>query len=376
MDEAHKVKNPRSKIGATIHQLPFKQRYVLTATPLPNSPLESYNYLKFGFKTSMNPWQFENRYAIKGGYGGKEIVGHKNINELRRIIQENMLRRRKADKLKELPSVTFKTIPVQMTKAQQTAYKAVKEEIMEDLKDTSLDSIPTALTKLLRLQQVTNSLDLIGAKPSKGNSSKLLALDDMLEDLIETGGEKVILFSRFKAMTEILQKRYSKYNPAYIDGDVDANGKTERSAEKFLRSKYKGEWDTFSQEKKNELIDELTTSDRQKEVYKFQNDDSCRLFIGCTPACREGLTLTAATHVIFLDCEWSPAYVEQAYSRAHRIGQRSAVTVYFLVCEGTIDEHVQNVLKQKGDMAQTMIDEGIDSVGAIRAKEFINMMIA
>jgi SNF2 family DNA or RNA helicase len=109
-------------------------------------------------------------------------------------------------------------------------------------------------------------------------------------------------------------------------------------------------------------------------VAKFQEDDSCRLFIGCAPACREGLTLTAATHVVFLDCEWSPAYVEQAFSRAHRIGQKDAVTVYYLVCEETIDEYVQDVLERKDALAQTMLDEGIESVGAIRAKEMIQIM--
>lgn len=376
MDEAHKVKNSQSKIGTVIHKLPFKVRYILTATPLPNSPLESFNYLKFGKKTDKNWWNFRNRYGIMGGFGGKEIIGYKNITELREVIQGNMLRRRKTDKLKELPDVTFKTINLQMTPRQARKYRAVKNEIIEDLKDTDLQTVPNALAKLQRLQQVTDSISLIGADPHKDNSVKIQALDEMLKELIDEGNEKVIIFSRFKAFTKILVERYkNKYNPAVINGDVDSNGISKESAIRRLRKLHGEEWIKFSQDKREELIEDVMTSDRQKEVYKFQQDETCKLFIGTAPACREGLTLTKATHVIFMDTEWSPAYVEQAYSRAHRIGQKNAVTVYYLICEGTIDEKVQETLKNKENMAQMMIDQGVESVGATRAREFIASMV-
>lgn len=119
------------------------------------------------------------------------------------------------------------------------------------------------------------------------------------------------------------------------------------------------------------------TSERQLQVYKFQNDSSCRLFLGTSGACREGLTLTAATHVVFADCEWSPAYVEQAYSRAHRIGQKNAVTVYYLVCANTIDEHVQKVLARKESMVQAMIEDNkvITDIGQQRVRRMIAEMI-
>lgn len=376
MDEAHKIKNPQSKIGSAIHEIPFRQRYVITATPIINNPLESYNYLLFGKTISTNWWSFRNRFAIMGGYGGKEVVGYKNINELRKVIQTNMLRRRKKDKLKELPEVAFKTINLTMTPTQAKVYKGVKEEIMEDLKDTSLEKVPNALAKLLRLQQVTDAIDLVGAKPGKKNSVKLDALDEMLEDLIENSNEKVIVFSRFREMGHLMEERFKKYNPAIVHGDVDANGTTESTAIRKLKKQY-GEqaWYAKSKAEQEELLEDMMTSDRQKQVYKFQNDDSCKLFIGSTSACREGLTLTKATHVVFIDCEWSPAYVEQAYSRAHRIGQKNAVTVYYLVCEGTIDEHVQETLRTKESMAQLMIDEGVGAVGTSRARQMIASMI-
>jgi SNF2 family DNA or RNA helicase len=375
LDEAHKIKNWRSKLGMSIHAIPsFKCRYVLTATPLPNSPLEAYNYLRFGRAMNMNGFDFEAEYAVFGGYGGKEVVGYQNIRELKSIIQTNMLRRRKVDKLKDLPPVTFKTIPVDMTAVQAKMYKAVRDEIREELAYTDVTRIPNALAKLLRLQQVTDSLDIIGAPPSSKNSAKLDVLDEMLEELIEAAGEKVIIFSRFRTMVEIMEERFAKYNPAVIHGDVDSQGKSERSAIAALR-KEGHKVDTMTEKELRKLLEAYMASERQKEVYRFQRDDSCKVFLGCAPACREGLTLTAATHVIFLDCEWSPAYVEQAYSRAHRIGQKNNVTVYYLVCVGTIDEKVQKILASKEGMALEMIDNGID-VPAQRAREVIFEMVS
>ncbi|WP_426455397.1 DEAD/DEAH box helicase (plasmid) [Paenibacillus sp. S-38] len=375
LDEAHKIKNPQSGIGDKVHNIPFKFRYVLTATPLPNNPLESFNYLKLGkvLPDDLDWWlNFREHFAVMGGFGKKEIVAYKNIRELKRLIQSNMLRRLKRDKLKELPDVAFRTVPIQMDKKQRKLYEAVRNEVLEDLKDTTLEKIPSALAKLLRLQQVTDSPALIG--DTKTKSVKLEVLDEMLGDLIEQSGQKVIVFSRFREMTTLMQERFAKYNPSVIHGDVDAGGKSERSALLHL-GKQDPDFDRLEARTKQKLIDEYTASERQKEVYKFQNDPTCRLFLGCAPACREGLTLTAATHVIFLDCEWSPAYVEQAYSRAHRIGQKSAVTVHYLVCEVTIDEHVQNVLKRKEALAQAMIDDGVDYVGAMQAKALIEALI-
>jgi SNF2 family DNA or RNA helicase len=351
---------------------------VLTATPLPNNPLESFNYLKFGRSMDEDWFTFQDKYAIYGGYGKRDIVGYKNILELKKHIQVNMLRRRKKDKLKDLPDAAFKTIPVMMTPLQSRMYKAVKEEIMEELNDTDLKRLPNALAKLLRLQQVTDSLDLIGAEPSPKNSAKLDTLDDMLEELIGENKQKVIIFSRFRSMVEIMEERLSKYNPAVIHGDIDANGRTEKAA--LRKMKKDGiDVDSMSEVDIQALLTTYMSSERQKEVYRFQKDPECKVFIGCAPACREGLTLTAATHVIFVDCEWSPAYVEQAFSRAHRIGQKGAVTVYYLVCTGTIDERVQEILESKEYMAQEMLDKGIKNINAYNVasvRDLVTRMVA
>jgi SNF2 family DNA or RNA helicase len=282
----------------------------------------------------MNWWEFRKHYAEFGGFGGKEVVGYKNMGELHKLFQENMLRRLKSDKLKELPDVVFRDIRIDMCPKQSKLYEAVKKSIMEELKDTALERIPSALAKLMRLQQVTDSPKLIG---SEVESAKLVALEDLVEDLME-GGQKVIIFSKFRTMVEIMQDTYKQYNPAIIHGDISAMS-------------------------------------RQAEVHRFQTDPNCRIFIGCSPACREGLTLTAASNVIFMDMEWNWASYSQAWSRAHRIGQKNAVTVHNIICKDTIDEHVYKVVRTKKAISETLLDMKVDKTNAMLAREFISSML-
>jgi SNF2 family DNA or RNA helicase len=177
-------------------------------------------------------------------------------------------------------------------------------------------------------------------------------------------------------MSEILRERYKEFNPAVIHGDIDANGKTENQAIRILKQSWGEKWYKLSSDDQKKLISETMTSERQREVYRFQNDSSCKLFIGCSAACREGLTLTAATHVIFLDVEWAWDYVVQAFSRAHRIGQKNAVTVHFLVCQNTIDEFTLKTVQKKRMLSEAMLDEtSIQQIGAEKARKMIAEMI-
>lgn len=396
MDESVKIKNPISKLGQRIHYIPFKYKYLLTATPLPNSPLESFNYLKLGNalppkSMEYNPgkinhqevnsivdewWAFQYRYCVYGGYNGREVIGYKNMDELRAAIQNNMLRRTKKEKLKDLPDVTFKNIKLEMPSKQKKIYDAVRRGILKELAETDIHKVPSMLAKLTRLQQVTDSLQLIGVEPSKDQSIKLDVLDNLLEE-IKDAGEKVIIFTKFKTMLDIIAKKYKKYNPAIVHGEINSHALPEREALQKCKRKYKYEWNTISNEKKNSILKELTTSPRQKEVYRFQEDEDCRIFLGTTEACKEGLTLTAASNVIFIDYPWNYASYSQAYSRVHRIGQKNAVTVYNLLCTNTVDEKVFNIIINKKSMSEVMLDTrvGGDKAKSQKAYEFIRSMI-
>ena len=395
MDESVKIKNPTSKLGQRVHYIPFKYKYLLTATPLPNSPLESFNYLKLGNalppkSIEYNPfkknnqvngivdewWAFQYRYCVYGGYNDREVIGYKNIDELRAAIQGNMLRRTKEEKLKDLPDVTFKNIELEMQPKQKKMYEAVRREIMEELAETDIHKVPSMLAKLTRLQQVTNSLQLIGVEPKKDQSIKLKALDDLIEE-INDAGEKVIIFTKFKTMLDIVAEKYKKYNPAIVHGEVSSHALPEREALQKSKRKYKDSWGTISEQERNSILKELTTSPRQLEVNRFQEDADCRMFLGTTEACKEGLTLTAASNVIFIDYPWNWASYSQAYSRAHRIGQENAVTVYNLICTDTVDEKVFNTIINKKSMSEVMLDTKVsyDQLSTQKAYEFVRSMV-
>jgi len=130
-------------------------------------------------------------------------------------------------------------------------------------------------------------------------------------------GDKVIIFSNWTEMIAPAFERLKKYNPTVITGE---------------------------------------TKDRVAEQNKFMNDDSCKVIMGTTGAMGTGLTLTAGSTVIFLDSPWNRANKEQAEDRAHRIGTKSNVTIITLVTKGTIDERIEELIYQKGVMADLLVD--------------------
>lgn len=322
-DEAQVIKNPTSAIGKAVHKLKIKNVYLLTATPLPNTPLEAFNYLKLGGLAS-NWWAFRKRHGLFGGFEDKEIIGFQHVQELLEYFKKHMLRRLKEDKLAELPDILFRTVPLAMTGEQKRIYKNLEKEVELTLINKDLKENMAVLERLLRLQQMADT-PLLLSPDSDFVGAKILALDDLLATITESGA-KAIVFSRFRSMINILLERYANYQPAVIHGEISSNAP------------------------------EGEVSRRQKMIERFQTDEQCKVFFGTLGACREGINLTASSHVIFLDCEWSPAYTEQAYSRAYRIGQKNAVTVHFLVCINTIDQIVQRVLEEKRLMTSHLLD--------------------
>lgn len=347
LDEAHKIKNATSKIGEAVHTIKFNYKWAMTATPTPNSMLECYNYLKlFNLitydynRTAKQNWdRFKFSHSIMGGYGNKTVLGYKNMVGVRKLFGSRMLRRLKRDKLKDLPDVLFTTVTVNMTPEQQKLYKAIKNNVREDLKDLSdLESVESVLGKITRFQQCSDSPYLVGGKEV---SAKLDSAMELIEQFT-LAGEKVIIFTSFRGMIEMLEKRTESLNPAVIHGDVSNKGMNKNKALKIAKSE-------------SELL-MLQASERSKQVKKFQEDPTCRLFIGSTKACREGITLTEASKVIFLDLEMTWDYIEQAYGRAHRIGQKNTVMVYFLISKNTIDERILSMVKSKRLSSEALLN--------------------
>ena len=320
-DEMHKMKNPTAQqTKGFLKCLPYC-RIGMTGTPLMNSPMDLYVILKWLGYESHAFYSFKQHYCVMGGYGGYEIVGYKNLDQLTAQVREIMLRRLKSEVL-DLPEKIYVDEIVEMEGKQAVMYKEVEAGLKADYINGDID-LTNPLSALIRLRQTTGYPGILSDEITE--SAKLDRMGEIVENCI-SNDEKVIIFSNWTQMTDaILQVLHTKLKligrlePAVITGNTN-------------------------------------DSDRQQIVDRFQNNDVCRVIIGTIGAMGTGLTLTAATTVIFVDEPWNKALFDQAVDRAHRIGQKNNITIYSIMCKDTIDERIHNLIYKKGAMSDAIID--------------------
>lgn len=314
VDEIHKCKNSDSQQGESLLKLLPKTRIGMSGTPLMNSPLDLFMILKWlGFEKHSS-YQFKKHYCVLGGFGGKEVVGYRNLNELQENLDGIMLRRLKKNVL-DLPEKLYVTDYVEMGTEQTKIYNEVKKAIMEEVDKIKLTSNP--LAQLIRLRQATGFTGILSTTTML--SAKLDRLEEIVEEAAENG-EKCIVFSNWTDVTTPAYKRLKRFNPAIITGE---------------------------------------TKDRVAEQDLFMKDPTCKCIIGTIGAMGTGLTLTEASIVIFLDEPWNRANKEQAEDRAHRIGTTSNVTIITIICKDTIDERIAEIVQKKGVMADAIVDGNV-----------------
>ena len=278
-----------------------------------NSPMDLYVILKWLGYESHSFYSFKNHYCVMGGYGGYEIVGYKNIEQLTNQIGSIMLRRLKKDVL-DLPEKTYVDEYVDMTPKQSDIYKEVQMDIKSHIDEIKFDNNP--LSTLIRLRQATGYTGILSS--SIKESAKLDRLEDLVEEIV-ANNNKCLVFSNWTQMTDVIKDKLSRYNPTVITGDTKDN-------------------------------------ERNVQQDKFMHDDSCKVIIGTIGAMGTGLTLTAGSFVIFVDEPWNKALFEQAVDRAHRIGTKNNVTIYSILCKNTIDEKIHDLVYKKGIMSDCIID--------------------
>ena len=158
IDEIHKCKNSQSKQGKAIHCCTSYYRLALTGTPLMNSPVDLYNILKWLQVENHSLSYFKNLYCEMGGFGGYEVIGYKNLDQLENILNKNMLRRRKEEVL-DLPPKIYTNEILELSLSQQKLYEEVKKGVMDNIDKILL--MPNPLVELTRLRQVTSNPDIL-----------------------------------------------------------------------------------------------------------------------------------------------------------------------------------------------------------------------
>lgn len=315
-DEMHKMKNPTAQQTKGFLKCLPDCRIGMTGTPLMNSPMDLYVILKWLGYESHAFYSFKQHYCVMGGYGGYEIVGYKNLDQLTAQVREIMLRRLKSEVL-DLPEKIYVDDIVEMEGKQAVMYKEVEAGLKADYINGDID-LTNPLSALIRLRQTTGYPGILSDEITE--SAKL----DRMEELVEnctSNDEKVLIFSNWTQMTDA------------------------------ICNKLKSEG-----HKVGVITGETPDSSRQEIVDVFQNSSNLSVLVGTIGAMGTGLTLTAATTVIFVDEPWNKALFDQAVDRAHRIGQKNNITIYSIMCKDTIDERIHNLIYKKGAMSDAIID--------------------
>lgn len=296
IDESFFAKNAKTRRSEALWALRQRCRraVVLCGTPAPN-----------------RPWDIVNQVNLADGgiaFGGvvqpsdpelsRERVGAGLANAL-------YLRRLKAEVLPDLPDQQFVELRVAMQPLQRALYESAARELILDVRSVTDEAFRRDLSRytarrsaLLQLCSHPGALDPM----YRETPAKLVALDRLLEDLIERRREKVVLWSWYRYSLESLARRYARFGVARIDGSVSAVG------------------------------------DRLEAIDRFQSDAATRLFVGNAAAAGAGITLTAAATAIYESVSNQAAHYMQSLDRIHRRGQTRDVSYTFLVCADTLEE--------------------------------------
>lgn len=300
----------------------------MTGTPIVSKPTDVFLPLRLVDGHESNSYyMWCQNYCIYGGFGGHEIIGYKNVPQLKNLLQPNMLRRLKKDIL-DLPPKVYFTDYVDNSEYQQKLYKKILNETIAKRDETVKSLNP--LASFLHLRQVNGSPELVDEKLNTDDKSylthnaKLTRLLELLDDILSEPSEKVVLFSNWVEPLRTIYKYVSKkYKCCCYTGTMKADV-------------------------------------REQHKQAFINDPERRIMMGTIGALGTSHTLTVARNVIFYDSPWNPADIAQAEDRCHRPGTTDTVFVHTLITRGTVDERVHEILNKKEGTANYIVDGELD----------------
>ena len=319
-DEAQYIKNNNTQNAKTIKQIKADTKFALTGTPIENSLSELWSIFDFimpGYLYSYR--KFKELYEIPIIKDNDELA----IQKLKMLIEPFILRRTKKKVLTELPDKTISILNNEMQDEQLKIYMSymanAKKEIKEELLLNSFEKSQIKILALLtRLRQICCHPSLFISN-YKGESSKLSQCMELLKDAI-LSGHKVLLFSSYSSMLEIIEKELKKQNIEYF-----------------------------------KLIGSTKVADRIKLVENFNNNDKIKVFLISLKAGGTGLNLIGADMVIHYDPWWNLSAENQATDRTYRIGQKKNVQVYKLITKDSIEERIYELQEKKARLAKTML---------------------
>lgn len=337
IDEAQYIKNASTQSAKAVKSIQAITRFALTGTPIENRLSELWSIfdflmpgLLFGYK------KFKTMFEIPIVKDGDQEA----LSSLRKMTAPFILRRLKSDVLKELPEKLEKVMYSAFEGKQKELYKAnalrLKKSLETDTGKRSGTEKLQILSELTRLRQICCDPALC-YENYKSGSAKLETCVDLIMRAV-SAGHKLLLFSQFASMLEIIAKRLTKEGIPYFM----LTGAT-------------------SKDERNRLV----TAFPQEEV---------PVFLISLKAGGTGLNLTAADIVIHYDPWWNAAAQNQATDRTHRIGQSRQVTVYKLIMKDTIEENIMKLQDSKRNLADQIVTEGMVSLGSLGREDLLEIL--
>lgn len=331
LDEAQRIKNWRTKIASTIKLIPSRYVFVLTGTPLENRIEDLYSLLQVVDARVLGPlWRCLLEFHVMDERG--KVIGYRNLSKLRQRISSVMLRRNRSLVSDQLPDRTEVRLDIPMTAPQQELHDSAMSSagrLAQIAKRRPLT--PSESNRMMAaLQQARMACNAAGLvdKVTEG-SPKLDELSRLLEELCLQSNRKVVVFSQWAMMTEMVESlvRSLGLGCVRLYGGIPTH-------------------------KRGELMD------------KFQHDDAIQVFIS-TDAGGVGLNLQSASALINLDMPWNPAVLDQRIARIHRLGQKQKVQIFLLLAEDSYEQQVASLVKGKRDLFDNVIspDATEDVVG-------------
>ena len=322
LDEAQFIKNPKSQTTQIVYELKGNHRLCLTGTPMENHLGELWSMFHFlmpGYLGNLK--RFTRLFRTPIERQGDAI----RSEQLRRRIKPFLLRRSKSDVAAELPEKTEIIRAVSLQGEQRDLYESIRlamdKQVRDEISRKGLArSHIMILDALLKLRQVCCDPRLVPLPQARSvqQSAKLELLMDLVPEMVEEG-RRILIFSQFTTMLELIEKELEKHDIEY--------------------SKLTGK-----------------TRDRDAQIDQFQEGKK-PVFLISLKAGGVGLNLTAADTVIHYDPWWNPAVENQATDRAHRIGQDKAVFVYKLITEETVEEKIIALQEKKQKLAESMYSD-------------------
>lgn len=324
LDEAHYVKNKEAERTKAVHDclISIPRRLLLSGTPVMNRTDEVRKQLEFIHPGEWGNEAWFRRRFVQPLENGTPEVRMQVLGRLREYFQGIMLRRQKADVLKDLPPKHVLVQSVRLPPGWRSEYNEEAQKLRDHIRshrETAFgDDYGTTRGHVMTLRQIASN--------GKGEEA-----EKYLRRLLSVPGEKVVVFAYYLQHIETLEKALAEFNPVTVHGGVNDKA-------------------------------------RDAAVQGFQHDPNARVFLGQITAAGTALTLTAARHAVFIDLDWNPANHEQAGDRIHRIGQTKEVFLHYLVAGGTIDEEIVKMLQEKSTTTAALLDADEQSAGLLQQR--------